>query len=300
MKVQIQMDGIYAMPTERLREKLWRQLLVKYGTVKNVAKQFNLSQRQLYKWKEAKNNYPLKVLNNICNDVGLELESGIQLIKTEKASDEIRNPKMRISINGVLMEFFGHLLFDGGIDARRRVHYTTHSQKLAERFQYLTREVFGDVKFYVKQSKRKTAIFTTATLGRILEGTFGCKRGSKVMNNVGVPEILKRQGRGDEDIVSLWRFVSAAYVCDGVSDRVAIISCSANPNKTPMLLEDLRTLLEKTGIRTVKIKPSSLYETKSGTHRRWALRVQDKEERKLFLSKVELPFGLNIHRRVQE
>src|SRR3989344_8334917 len=82
----------YGNPEINFHKKLWEKLLKKYESITNIAKVFKLNIRQLYKWKELKNNYPLIVLINLAKDVNLAFK--LEYIKTRRFSDIIKNPKL--------------------------------------------------------------------------------------------------------------------------------------------------------------------------------------------------------------
>ena len=90
---------LYGAPSLQLNTKLWNLLLQRYVSVKNVANKFKISERQLYKWKELVNNYPLNIINVLVKDVGLNLDNNLIYIKTKRASEPLNNPKIYYILN---------------------------------------------------------------------------------------------------------------------------------------------------------------------------------------------------------
>lgn len=271
----------YGFPKREFHEKLWNVLLKKHSTIKNVSKVFGLSIRQLYKWKEGRNCYPLSALNKLASEVNLRIEDSLVYIKTAKASDLLYDPKLSFQPSSKLAEFVAHLLHDGGIDHDFRVHYTTDSKKATKRFIDLVRYCFGKIKVELREEKRKTTLYFPAIIGKIINDVFNIPKGSKVKNNVSIPDFifkLKKDGQ--------WLYVCVAYFCDGVKDRVSIVSSSNSIYQEPNLLLDLAKILKKLGIKTIEIRPSEIYKLKDGSnHRRWILNVKDPYDKRAFLSK---------------
>jgi len=270
----------YGAPKEEFHIELWKRLLNKHSTIKNVSKVFNLSVRQLYKWKEGKNCYPLSALNMLANEVNLTIKSdSLRYIKTSKASGLLRNPRISFQSSNKLIELLAHLLHDGGIDHDFRVHYTTHSKKAAKRFVRLVQYCFGKTKIEFRQETKKITLYFPAIIGKILTNIFHLPKGSKVKNNVHIPNFIFKQKKDD-----IWLYICAAYFCDGVKDRVSIVSSSNSIKTKPNLLLDLMKLMKIIGIKTIEIKPSEIYEVKSGNkHRRWILNIKDPQDKKSFL-----------------
>jgi len=273
---QIRSKNIYACPEEKFHKILWIKLIRKYKTIKTVSYKFHLSLRQLYKWKENKNNYPLKSLMKLSEDVGQK--TIIKYIKTIKNSGVIINPKFDFIDNLELVEFLSHLLHDGGIDKQFRLHYTTHSKKLADRFNFLVNKCFGNTKPYIKKEKNKVTFYYTSVLGYIVNDVFGILKGSKVKNDVRIPKLVMNTNYKNK-----WRYLITAYVCDGIKSKAAIISSSRSIEKPSNLLKNLYTICNDIGLKSVVIKKSHEYSLKDGSrHCGWILRILDKKEKEIF------------------
>ena len=271
---------LYGAPSLQLNTKLWNLLLQKYVSVKNVANRFKISERQLYKWKELVNNYPLNTLNVLVKDVGLDLNNNLNYIKTRRASEHLNNPKINYVLNEDIAEFFGHLLHDGGIDWQHGVHYTTHSQIFADRFKYLVKICFGEtiIKEYKKQNK--VVVYYPSILGMIITTLFGIKKGSKVKNNITIPSFILQNN--DEKI--LWKYLVAAYGCDGSKDRVSIVSASSIIDKPSNLTKDLYNIFRKLNFISAKIRLLNIYKLKNeDMHSGWVVQITDKKEKNYFL-----------------
>ena len=266
----------YGNPEINFHKKLWEKLLKKYESITNIAKVFKLNIRQLYKWKELKNNYPLIVLINLAKDVNLAFK--LEYIKTRRFSDIIKNPKLGFHESCQLIEFFGHLLHDGGIDKQYGVHYTTHSKKLADRFENLVKCCFGEMNVERKEYKNKTTLYYPVVLGYILNGTFKIHKGSKVKNDIGIPSFIKNSSKEKK-----WLYIITSYVCDGINKRVAITASSNSIYEPPQLLKDIKYMLNMLGINSVVIKESYVYKTKKEEeHKAWILRIIDRKEKIIF------------------
>lgn len=271
---------LYARMSTEDHKRLWRRLLQKYRSIQKIAERFGLSVRQLYKWKEGVSAYPLESLEELCGDLGMPIQK-LEFIKTTKASDLLKDPVFNPDPTEIV-EFLGHLLFDGGIDKKHNVHYTTHSKLLAKRFRYLLKRCFGTIVVREKTFGRRVTLYTSVVIGKILEAGYKVKIGSKVKNDVGIPEVVMRTKNAE----IIWRFISAAYICDGIRERTAIAIASNDLDSPPRLLEDTKRLLEKLGFKSVEIKGSNVYKTKDGMHRRWVLRIFDKNEKAHFRRNV--------------
>lgn len=272
---QIKPDKLYGHPEKDFHQLLWLKLLIRYKSITNVAKVFKLNVRQLYKWKEGKNNYPLIVLFNMSNELRIELK--LEYIKTGKNSDAIINPKITFEENSQLIEFFGHLLHDGGIDSRYGVHYTTNSKIYTERFEELVNVCFGKMKVEKRIEKNKLTLYYPAVLGYLITGTFGIPKGSKVENNIGIPTFIKNSSENKK-----WLYIITSYLCDGTKNRVAITASSNSLSESPQLLKDIQAMLNSLDINSVTIKGSHIYQTRKGLHRGWILRILDKREKFIF------------------
>lgn len=271
----------YGFPKRDFHEKLWNILLKKHSTIKNVSKVFGLSIRQVYKWKEGKNCYPLSTLNRLVSEVNLRIENSLVYIKTSRASDLLYDPKISFQSSSKLVEFVGHLLHDGGIDHGFRVHYTTHSKKAADRFISLVKDCFGRTKVELREEQRKITLYFPAVIGKIINDVFNIPKGSKVKNNVSIPEFVFKLKKDDQ-----WLYICVAYFCDGVKDRVSIVSSSNSIYRAPNLLLDSAKILKSLGIKTIEIRPSEIYKLKDGSnHRRWILNIKNPDDKKMFLSK---------------
>ncbi len=190
-------------------------------------------------------------------------------------------PKISFQPSSKLAEFVAHLLHDGGIDHQFRVHYTTHSKKATDRFINLVKDCFGKTKVELREEKRKTTLYFPAIIGKIINAVFNIPKGSKVKNNVNIPEFIFKLKRDEQ-----WLYVCVAYLCDGVKDRVSIVSSSNSIYQAPNLLLDSAKILKGLGIKTIEIRPSEIYKLKDGSnHRRWILNIKNPDDRKMFLSK---------------
>src|SRR3989338_234856 len=183
---------LYGAPSLQLNTKLWNLLLQKYVSVKNVANRFKISERQLYKWKELVNNYPLNTLNVLVKDVGLDLNNNLNYIKTRRASEHLNNPK----------------------------------------------------------------------------------------NNITIPSFILQNN--DEKI--LWKYLVAAYGCDGTKDRVSIVSASSVIDKPSNLTKDLFNIFRKLNFISAKIRLLNIYKLKNeDMHSGWVVQITDKKEKNYFL-----------------
>lgn len=267
----------YASPLEEFHDLLWNKLLEKYGSVNKVALVFDMSIRQLYKWKEQIASYPLTALHALASDIQLSVEGNLDYLKTRMPSEPLRNPRITFQPSLLLAEFFGHLLHDGGIDSNYRVHYTTHSRTAADRFAYLIHSCFGVCKVSSRQFANKTCMYFPAIVGFVINHTFGIPVGSKVKNDVAVPDMLYQA-----DSALQWRYIVSAAFCDGLKDRVGIVSCSSSQAHPPNLLLGLQQLFSVNGIRSLSV-PSERYKVADGSiHRRWVLRIPDRKDKEEF------------------
>lgn len=278
----INTDRLYGCPKKAFHKELWVRLLEKQKTVDNVANVFKLSIRQLYKWKESRNNYPLLVLVNLAKSVNMTLK--LDYIKTGKDSYVIKNPKITFEESCELVEFFGHLLHDGGIDSRYGVHYTTNSKTktYSKRFERLVKHCFGEVDVDRRIEKNKITLYYPVVLGYLLADTFKIPKGSKVENNIGVPSFIKNSSKE-----KMWLYIITSYLCDGIKDKIAITASSKSISDSPQLLNDIKFMLNSLGMRGVVIKKSHIYKTKKDLHRAWILRVLDKQEKIIFRNYLE-------------
>lgn len=266
----------YGHPKDDFHQKLWIKLLTKHKTISNVAKVFKLNIRQLYKWKENVSDYPLSALINLSKSVKLPLK--LDYIKTSN-SHVMKDPKMIFKRSCEFIEFFGHLLHDGGIDNRYGVHYTTNSKTrvYAERFENLVKCCFGEISVERRVEKNKITLYYPVTLGYLITNIFKIPKGSKVKNDIGIPLFIKNSSKEKK-----WLYIITAYLCDGMKDRIAIASSSKYISNPPQLLKDIKTMLNSVGISSADIKESHIYKTKKGLHRGWILRILDTQERAIF------------------
>jgi len=224
------------------------------------------------------------------------LRPKIAYIRTRRDSLPLFEPCIKQELNEEFSEFLGHLLFDGGIDSNWRVHYTSDDKQLLDRFQELIGACFGKIKVSPRASGAATTLYYPAIIGVLLGTNFGLPRGSKVLSNVSIPKPVKRKLTTEGLIVPL---VVAAYLCDGESGRARVVVASKEVNTAPNLLRDLKELLKRLDYKSVRITPSSTYETKQGLHRRWVLSLGEKEEKRKFLQMVQnyrLLHRLELHR----
>lgn len=274
-------ETIYAAAEDKFHEQLWRKIQNE-KTIKEVADSLKLSSRQLYRWKEGEACYPLSALFKICDLAGMKPR--LAYIRTRRDSLPLFEPRLEQGVNEEFSEFLGHLLFDGGIDRDWRVHYTSDEQVLLGRFRKLIGTCFGRTEERSRPSGAATTLYYPAIVGVLLHRNFGLPRGSKVTANISIPQSVKKELTRRSMIVP---FVVAAYRCDGESGRARIVTASKEAGQLPNLLRDVRDLLERLDFKSVRIAPSSTYETKHGLHRRWVLSLKEKQEKKDFLQMVQ-------------
>ena len=273
-------DNIYAMAEDDFHTKLWKRLLKK-GTVKQIANRLRLSSRQMYKWKEGEACYPLSALNKLCELAGLRPK--LTYIRTRRDSEKLFQPKAEQELNQEFSEFLGHLLHDGGIDKDWRVHYTSDEQSLLNRFRHLVETCFGRTKIKSRASGAATTLYYPTIIGFLLRN-LGLPKGSKIETDVCIPKPIKKQLTARNFIVP---YVVAAYRCDGESGRARIALASKDVERPSKLLRDLEDLLRRLGYKSLRITPSTVYQTKHGQHRRWVLSLVDKQEKQKFKKMVQ-------------
>jgi hypothetical protein len=276
-------ETIYAAVEEQFHTQLWQELS-KTTSVKQIARRLRFSAKQLYRWKEGETLYPLSSLNELCALIGTR--PVISYVRTNKSRDRLYEPRIEQELTPELVEFFGHLLFDGGIDGDYRVHYTTDNTQMAHRFHQLVGRYFGRTKTTTKASGLATVQYFPAILGKLLERNFELPKGSKVKSDIRLPASIKAKLTDQRLIIP---FIAAAYLCDGdhTPDRMRLGLASRSLERSSGLLLDFRDLLLRLKFRSSRIKGSTVYETKDGKHRNWILDLANSLERKRFLKMVQ-------------
>lgn len=272
-------DNIYAMTEDDFHTKLWKRLLKK-GTVKQIANRLRLSSRQLYRWKEGEACYPLSALIQLC-ELG-KMKPRLAYIRTRRDSQALFQPIIEAKLNKEFTEFLGHLLHDGGIDKDWRVHYTSDDHSLLNRFRHLVEICFGRTKVKSRPSGAATTLYYPAILGFLLRN-LGLPKGSKVESDVGIPKTIKAKLTTRNLIVP---YVVAAFRCDGEGGRARIALASKDVERPSRLLRDLQNMLRRLGYKSLRVVPSTIYETKQGLHRRWVLSLEDKQEKRSLLTTI--------------
>ena len=142
---------------------------------------------------------------------------------------------------------------------------------------------FGRSKLELREYNKKTTVYFSAVIGKIINQVFGIPKGSKVKNNIGIPKFIF-----DLDNSKKRLFACAAYYCDGVKDRISIVSASSMIHQAPNLLLDLCEILKNLDIKEIEIKPSAVYTLNNGTkHRRWVLNIKNPCDKSKFLSNYD-------------
>ena len=281
-------DNIYAVAEDDFHKKLWKRLLER-GTVKQIADNLQLSSKQLYRWKEGEACYPLSALNKLCDLA--KMKPRLAYIQTRHDSERLFRPQVEQELNREFSEFLGHLLHDGGIDRDWRVHYTSDEQSLLDRFRQLVETCFGKTLIRSRASGAATTLYYPTIIGLLLGRNLGLPKGSKVQSDISIPKAIKQNLTTRNLIVP---YVAAAYYCDGESGRARIALASKETTKPPRLLRDLGDLLRRLDFKTIRISPSSKYDTQNGVHRRWVLSLNDRKEGKRFLQTVHAYRSANI------
>jgi transcriptional regulator with XRE-family HTH domain len=257
-------------------EKLWQS--VSSMSIKEVAEKIGVNVRNLYKYKEGNSGYPVNVLKRLINLTGITPE--VTIIKTRRDSESIEC-KLPIYLDENFAEFLGYILGDGGIDSQLGVHFTTNRIEVLKRFIELVQQIFGNMKFQLKNYTTRYTVYYPKTLGVLLTQVVGLPRGSKVDSEAAIPDTLLN----NFDISMKIKFIRAFYECDGFSKEIGIGQAGKDLDKPPKILIQIKTFLEDLGFTSVYLKKSTNYLTPKTKklRSRWVLRIKSKEEKKKFV-----------------
>jgi hypothetical protein len=230
----------------------------------------------LYKWKEGNSGYPLNQLIKLLKLTQIEIKE--ISVKTQRDSKSIKNLKIPIKINEEFVSFIGHLFGDGGIDKQFQLHYTTNDIINTDEFKKLVKNIFGKIEFNQINYKNRITLIYPKTLGIIVSSIINMHTGSKVDSDIHLPKKLIDKMNNRMKIA----FIKSFYKCDGETGKIAIAQGCKYLTKPPTILLQIQELLKKLNFKSVKIKPSSIYEITEKKRRKWVLRIFDKEEKNKF------------------
>ena len=270
-------DTLYVELSKEDQRKLWRKLQT--ISVKALAEKLKIPVRNLYKYKENNSGYPINVLRKLIELTGLTPE--ILTVKTQRASEPIKDCKLPICLTEDFTEFLGYLMGDGGIDFQLGVHFTTDNLEDINRFKELVQKIFGSIKFQFKNYKTRYTLYYPKTLGILLTKVIGLPKGSKVESELAVPEKLIQDFNDPLKV----KFIKAFYECDGFATEIGIGQAGKNLEAPPKVLLQLKSFLEALGFSSSYIKKSTNYITPKTKklRSRWVLKIKDKEEKKKFI-----------------
>jgi hypothetical protein len=273
-------DALYVELSKEEQTKLWQKL---QGTsIKMLAEKIKIPARNLYKYKESNSGYPVRVLRKLTELANFKPE--IVTLKTQRASEPIKNCKLPIKLDQCFAEFLGYLIGDGGIDFQLGVHFTTDDLEDIKKFKGLMRKIFGLIKFQFKDYKTRYTLYYPKTVGVLLTKTVYLPKGSKVDSDLAIPSKLFQEFDGSLKI----KFIKAFYEADGFANEPGIGQAGKDLKNPPTVLLQIKEFLQSLGFNSACIKKSTNYETPKTKklRSRWVLRIKDKEEKKKFLSLI--------------
>ncbi|NCN39313.1 MAG: hypothetical protein GW914_02925, partial [Candidatus Aenigmarchaeota archaeon] len=177
-------DTIYLSLSDSDHKKLWKNLL-KNISIKQVAEEFKIPVRNLYKYKEGDSGYPLAILKKLLKKTKIKINQAN--IKTQRNSNSMKI-KIPIRITEKFTEFLGYLFGDGGIDHQFGVHFTTNDKKSLNQFDNLVKEVFGDIEKQEYDYGTRITYYYPKILGVLLSEIFKIPKGNKVDSDIEIPD----------------------------------------------------------------------------------------------------------------
>ncbi|NCO96656.1 MAG: hypothetical protein GW780_04190 [Candidatus Aenigmarchaeota archaeon] len=277
-------DTIYLSLSDSDHKKLWKNLL-KNISIKQVAEEFKIPVRNLYKYKEGDSGYPLAILKKLLKKTKIKINQAN--IKTQRNSNSMKI-KIPIRITEKFTEFLGYLFGDGGIDHQFGVHFTTNDKKSLNQFDNLVKEVFGDIEKQEYDYGTRITYYYPKILGVLLSEIFKIPKGNKVDSDIEIPDDILNSMNSKMKR----SFITSFYICDGCSDYIRIVQGGKNLEKPPKILTQIQEMIRSFNFNSAIIKPSSIYFTSKTKRRRWVLNISDQNERKKFKI-IFLPSYLN-------
>lgn len=248
-------ERFFVKITEEFNKKIYESVNSKYQNFGNFTKIMGLWSGSLYTWRK-NNNYPLKVLSEICKLCEIDLKNEQQnIIELKSCFYKGKNygnaksksifPKFPISLTKELSSLIAHLFCDGciSIDKNGYIHiqYYNKDQKLLQNFKNDVRKVFGDFQIYQSKNKCVDFIALPAPIGLILKVVVRDFNGKTCR----IPDFIK-----DSKDIEIKRAFIRAFADDEGSVkfnppyRYIELSCSNN-----QMLSDLRNMVEEFDIR---------------------------------------------------
>ena len=268
-------ERVYVQFKEGFREDFFNKAYNKFNSWNDLGKFLDVKRADTTiarNWKNGTNCYPLTIIFKIGKLVDIskeEIEKNIIQIRCKTKLDKrggssgkpINNPKLPIKIDKNFVEMLGHICGDGSIPTKYskkgiKLLYVNSEPKLVESFQYLIKEIFGDIepKIYIREgieygkkyNRPNYAIQYPTILSLFVLSVFDYKVG----DDMNLPNFINKLSFEEKCV-----FLRALYDDEGyVSIKYRLVRIGLKPYN---VVKDINNLLKDIGIETKGVKHMS-------------------------------------------
>jgi len=282
----------------KLLDLLFNNAISVLGSKKELALKLNISWHTLYGYKKRLKFIPFKIVQKILDICNLEysyIEGNIKEVRFRyTASFEVLNQKLTVNFrtkSGI--KIVAALAGDGYLGTFGNIGYVNKNQKLRKEFLKNLQNTFSCIKLpdYSKAYSGKD-LKLSRFFGYIFERT-GIPRGKKVFTNSGTPEWILNYTNNELVALYLQQLFDDEGHVSSVEKKMIDLPQSVDITKEkrmPKLLNDMKFLLEKIGIKSNIPYPVRYYEVKEKdkvyNRVKYVLTISNYSELKNFRDKV--------------
>jgi len=254
-----------------LKKDFFNELSIKIRTfgIFKFAREINVSNRILCHWITESSLIRLDVLLKILNYFNyLNWKDKISFLRG-KDGNKLYNPKLPFDFrNPSGVKLISSILGDGGLSNKEDIIYSNTNPILIKDFIKDSKNVFGDIEFYICKSNKKNSIIEVIYLPSFLRHVFyllGFEKGKKVVNNPLIPSFIYKLS--DKNI---FNFISKMIDDEGSvnikSKHISISSAVEDNHINSNILLGIKDLLLKLNIHS-EIYIGNTYSSTRGRNR---------------------------------